>query len=121
MTGQLIEFPKPRTLVKVRGSLEYVDALVVLNVDPAGAIDIAICRDDTAPADRVWLASDWTAASTQGVDEDGLDRWSRPAQTNDPVDFGDPAYAAQSDYAVYARPTDNPEAPIFYAGSISLT
>lgn len=102
----------------VRGSIQYLDAKITLDIDPTGTVAIAITHNGDT---KTWLPAGYTGASTPGVDDQGNDTWTRKARTSDPIDFSDPTYDDHSDYLVYVQPTDTPEAPILPAGSITLT
>lgn len=86
-----------------RGSTEYIEATLTLDVPLDMTVELALTRGNN---DHVWLPAVWIG--TVGT--------TRTAQTATPVTFDDDY--PRSNYTLYARLTDTPEEPIIRVGTV---
>lgn len=88
-----------------RGSTEYVEATVTVDVPLDMTVELALTRGNN---DHVWLPATWQ----------GDVGTTRTARTTNPVTFDDDY--PRSAYSLFARLTDTPEEPIVRVGTVYI-
>lgn len=98
-----------------RGTVEYVEAVVLTADDPSAAtVQISLTPAGGAHA---WLAAGWTGPAEY---EASMGAWRRTARTSSPVTLSTANYPA-STYAVHAKVALGAEAAIVPAWEMRIT
>jgi hypothetical protein len=100
-----MEQPMNTSTAIPRGSTEYVEATVTIDVTLDMTVELALTRGNN---DHTWLPATW----------EGDPGTTRTARTTVPVTFDDDY--PHTAYTLYARLTDTPEEPIIRAGTIYI-